>query len=134
MREILTKMSLRCLALGAGILTSACVTTGTRAIADPAVISHLEVNKSTKAEVRDLLGFPDAAAYPPGREIWEYFYQTITPKTYNYLPIIKIVNGFDQETRVLIITFNKEGLVKKIERQQTTGRAKNNNPPSQEVQ
>jgi outer membrane protein assembly factor BamE (lipoprotein component of BamABCDE complex) len=118
MRERSTKTVLRGLAAGAIMFAGACVSTGNKAIVDPSLGAQLAVNKSTKAEVQDRLGFPDIAAYPLGQEVWEYFYKTITPKPYNYLPIIKIVNGFNQETRALIITFNREGIVKKVEWQQ----------------
>jgi outer membrane protein assembly factor BamE (lipoprotein component of BamABCDE complex) len=112
-----------CLVIGALTLFSACISTGTKAINDPALMAKIEIGKSTKAEVTDLLGFPEAAAYPRSQEVWQYSYQTIDPKPYNYLPIIKIVNGFDQETRLLTITFNQEGIVQKIERQQISSLA-----------
>jgi outer membrane protein assembly factor BamE (lipoprotein component of BamABCDE complex) len=103
----------------------ACVSTGVPAITDSGLTSKLEADKSTKAEVTALLGFPAIVTYgDQGRETWNYYYVTEYPKATDFIPGVNAaVHGFPQDTRMLTITFDRRGVAQDLQRRQVAGTA-----------
>lgn len=117
------KAGLKLAALAALVLSCACVTTGTKAVTDKQLVSGLEAGKSTRADVFTLLGNPAQVSYPKeGEEVWKYYYITEYPRLPELLPILYIfVDGFNQRSQVLTVTFNKDGKVNNVEPQLISG-------------
>ncbi len=105
------------------VLFSACVSTGPKAITDQRLISQIQVDKSTEAEVTELLGLPETVSHPPNKIVWKYFYRTNLPSLPSYIPVVKVFRSdLHQETQILAVTFNQEGLVKGLECQEVVSR------------
>jgi outer membrane protein assembly factor BamE (lipoprotein component of BamABCDE complex) len=117
------KAGLKLAALAALALGCACVTTGTKAVTDRQLVSGLQASKTTRAEVFNLLGDPAQVSYPKeGEEVWKYYYITECPRLPELLPILYIfVDGFNQRSQVLTVTFNKDGKVNNLETQVVSG-------------
>lgn len=113
---------LKLLAVALLLVSSACVSTGTKAIKDAEVVSKIEVGKSTRSDVVALLGYPIAATYKEkgAREVtWHYYYATAYPNATAFVPGLKAVTpGLSETTRMLSVTFNPDGTVKNLEREQ----------------
>jgi outer membrane protein assembly factor BamE (lipoprotein component of BamABCDE complex) len=113
---------LKVLSLVLLLTASACVSAGTRAILEPGIVSRIEVGKSTRADVAALLGYPLVATYQDqgvGEATWHYYYDTATPTTAAFIPLGKAFTpNLRETTRVLSVTFNREGTVKSLTRQQ----------------
>jgi outer membrane protein assembly factor BamE (lipoprotein component of BamABCDE complex) len=110
------------LALALLLTSSACVSAGNQAISDTGVVSKIAVGKSTRSDVAALLGYPLAATYknePFGEVTWHYYDATAYPNATELVPLAK---GFTQNlkeyTRVLSVTFNKNGTVKNLKQVQ----------------
>ena len=100
------------------LMSSACVSTGTK-INDRSLTSKIVVDRSTRSEVAALLGLPERVSYgKAGEEAWQYFQVTEVPQARVYVPLVRAwADGFDWRTRRLVITFDKQGVVKSLERQ-----------------
>ena len=107
------------------LTVSACVSTDVREISQPDITGQLESGKSTKAEVTALLGFPALVSYvPPGAETWNYYYVTEYPQAVDFVPgAAALAPGFQQTTRVLTLSFNRQGLLQDLQKSRTTGKA-----------
>ena len=107
------------------ILTHACVSTGTKEITDQAQTSRLAAGKSTQAEVTAVLGFPAIVTYDKERqETWDYYYVTEYPRPVAFVPVVNgLAENYNlkQTTRVLTISFNREGVVRNLHKSQATG-------------
>lgn len=107
----------------ASLLTfSACVSAGNQAIKDTDVVSQIKVDKSTRADVVALLGYPLAATHKDqglGEVTWHYYYATSYPNATAFVPAVKaFTNNLNETTRVLSVTFNKNGTVKDLTQEQ----------------
>ena len=104
------------------LVASACVSAGTQAIKDAGVVSKIEVGKSTRADVVALLGYPLAATHKDkglGEVTWHYYYATAYPNSTAFVPVVKAFTpNLNETTRVLSVTFNKNGTVKSLTRDQ----------------
>lgn len=100
------------------IFIMACVSGGTKAITDAGVISQIEVGKSTKVEVKSLLGEPASVGWTDsGEEEWSYFYMRGTPRAASLIPVVGLfAGGTDMKTENLKIRFDKNGVVKYLGR------------------
>jgi outer membrane protein assembly factor BamE (lipoprotein component of BamABCDE complex) len=106
----------RVLVLSILLVTSACVSAGTKAITDNEVISKIEVGASTQSDVVALLGYPLRASYgDQGEQTWHYTYSTATPMAPAYVPLVKAFTpDLSPTTREFGVTFTREGLVKSL--------------------
>lgn len=111
--------------LFAWLAVSACVSTGTREITKPGAIARLEAGKSTKAEVTAQLGFPAIVAYgPKGEETWNYYYVTEYPRAVDFVPVVvALADGFKQTTRMLTISFDRQGVLQNLQPARVAGKA-----------
>jgi outer membrane protein assembly factor BamE (lipoprotein component of BamABCDE complex) len=107
---------LKILSVSVLLVISACVSAGTRAITDAAVVSQIEVGKSTQADVVALLGYPITASYgDQGEETWHYTYITTYPKPAAVVPVLKAITpNLSIATRELAVTFSPDGTVKSL--------------------
>jgi outer membrane protein assembly factor BamE (lipoprotein component of BamABCDE complex) len=107
------------------LAVSACVSTGAREITQPDTLGRLETGKSTKAEVTALLGFPVLVSYGrKGEETWNYYYVTEYPQAVDFVPLAAALSqGFNQNTRELTVSFDRQGLVQNLQKSRTTGKA-----------
>jgi outer membrane protein assembly factor BamE (lipoprotein component of BamABCDE complex) len=107
---------LKILSVSVLLVISACVSAGTRAITDAAVVSQIEVGKSTQADVVALLGYPITASYGgQGEETWHYTYITTYPKPAAVVPVLKAITpNLSIATRELAVTFSPDGTVKSL--------------------
>lgn len=107
------------------LAVSACVSTGAREITQPDTTGKLESGKSTKAEVAAWLGFPALVTYgQKGAETWNYYYVTEYPQAVAFVPVLNALSpGFKQTTRVLTVSFDRQGLVQNFQESRTTGKA-----------
>jgi outer membrane protein assembly factor BamE (lipoprotein component of BamABCDE complex) len=113
---------LKVLAVTLLLISSACVSAGTQAIQDTGVVSKIEVGKSTRSDVVALLGYPLAATHKDQglREItWHYYYATAYPNPTAFIPVVKAVTrNLNETTRVLSVSFDKNGTVTSLEQEQ----------------
>jgi outer membrane protein assembly factor BamE (lipoprotein component of BamABCDE complex) len=104
------------------LVSSACVSAGNQAIKDSGVVSKIEVDKSTRSDVVALLGYPLAATHKNqglGEVTWHYYYATAYPTATAFVPVAKaFTRNLNETTRVLSVTFNKNGTVKSLEQVQ----------------
>jgi outer membrane protein assembly factor BamE (lipoprotein component of BamABCDE complex) len=107
-----------CLALLAG-----CATTGNVQISDPATVAKIEPGKTTKAEVRTLVGEPTKVNFDMNKnEVWEYVYTKATAKPATFIPVLNLfAGGADMSGNTLTILFDKNGVVEKVGAGKTTG-------------
>jgi outer membrane protein assembly factor BamE (lipoprotein component of BamABCDE complex) len=106
------------------LAVSACVSTDAREITQ-ADTGKLASGKSTKAEVSALLGYPVLVTYGrKGEETWDYYYVTEYPQAVDFVPVaVALAPGFDQTTRMLTVSFDRQGLVQNLQKSRTTGKA-----------
>ena len=113
---------LKLLTLGFLLISSACVSAGTKAIKDAGVVSQIEVGKSTRSDVVALLGYPIAATHKGqglGEGTWLYYYATAYPNATAFIPGVKaFTRNLNETTRVLSVSFNQDGTVKSLEQEQ----------------
>jgi outer membrane protein assembly factor BamE (lipoprotein component of BamABCDE complex) len=114
---------LKLLTLALLLAASACVSAGAKAIKDAAVVSQIEVGKSTCSDVAALLGYPLAATHKDqdlGEVTWHYYYATAYPNATEFIPVARafITPPLCETARVLSVTFNKDGTVKSLKEEQ----------------
>jgi outer membrane protein assembly factor BamE (lipoprotein component of BamABCDE complex) len=109
----------------AWLAVSACVSTGAREITEPERTAGLEAGKSTQAEVTARLGFPAIVTYGhQGEETWDYYYVTEYPRAVDFVPLaVALPGGFNQTTRSLTVSFNRQGVVQNLQPGRTAGKA-----------
>ena len=107
------------------MLAPACVSTGAREITHTESTGRLETGKSAKAEVTALLGFPAIVTYgQKGEETWDYYYVTEYPTAIDFVPVVNALTpGFNQTTRGLTVSFNRQGVLQNLQLSRTSGQA-----------
>ena len=105
------------------LLGYGCVATGSQEIAAAGRTAGIEAGKSTQAEVSALLGFPAIVTYgEKGQETWNYYYVTEYPTATDFIPVVNAVaSGFQQNTRVVTVTFDRQGVARNLQRSQMAG-------------
>jgi hypothetical protein len=78
-------------------------------------LSKVIAGQTTQAEIRELARQPDGVQHRDGREIWIWSFTSKTPAR----------GGYDEETRLVTIEFDENGVVRSVENK-GTGR-----PPSE---
>ena len=100
-----------------------CVATGSQEITAAGRTAGIEAGKSTQAEVSALFGFPAIVTYgEKGQETWNYYYVTEYPTATDFIPVLDAVApGFRQNTKVLTLTFDRQGVARNLQRSQMAG-------------
>lgn len=105
--------------LCAGVILSGCVTTGNDQVANEnqdTVAKKIIEGKTTKNEVRSLYGEPNSISTgSAGAESWTYSYGSVKNDPKKWIPIVGILleDGDKHTTKVLLISFNKKGVVER---------------------
>jgi outer membrane protein assembly factor BamE (lipoprotein component of BamABCDE complex) len=96
-------------------LSSACATVGNEQISEPEITNQIQIGKSTKADVKALVGEPTKVNFQEnGNEIWEYVFKKGQVKPATFIPLVRIfAGGANVEGNTLTIMFNKDGVVEK---------------------
>lgn len=97
-------------------LAQGCVSVGTKEISDPTKTSQIQIGKSTRADVKVILGDPGKVNFTDNNEeVWEYAYVRGTPRAATFIPIIGIfAGGADAKGDTLTVRFDQNGIVKKM--------------------
>ena len=105
------------------VLLIGCATTGNVQIADPGTVSKIEEGKSSKADVRALVGEPTKVNFDTNKnEIWEYIYTKASAKPASFIPVVGLfAGGADMSGNTLTILFDKNGVVERVGSGKTTG-------------
>jgi outer membrane protein assembly factor BamE (lipoprotein component of BamABCDE complex) len=102
---------------------SACASTGNKQITQAGTIAKIEEGRSTKAEVRALVGEPTKVNFQPDRtEVWEYVYSRAQVRPASFVPVVGLfAGGMDVTGRTVTILFNQDGVVEKVGSGSITG-------------
>jgi hypothetical protein len=105
------------------LLEYGCVATGSQEIAAAGRTAGIETGKTTRAEVSALLGFPAIVTYgEKGHETWNYYRVTEYPTATDFIPVVNgVVAGFQQNTKLLTITFDRQGVAQNLQSRQEAG-------------
>lgn len=108
-----------CLAL----LLSACSTIGNRQLENAETVDKIRAGKSTKAEVKALVGDPSEVTFTEnGEETWKYVLTKSQVRGASFIPIVGLfAGGADIQTYTLTVLFRTDGVVKQYGRGKTTG-------------
>lgn len=109
------------------LVLSSCINkgrVGTEEIADKKIILQIKEGKSSKTEVKTLLGKPAHVSFTDlGEEEWLYSYGTVAIDPVSFIPIVGLfLGGTDVEGHSLTVRFTKEGIVKNVGQGETISR------------
>jgi outer membrane protein assembly factor BamE (lipoprotein component of BamABCDE complex) len=112
-----------CSAILSSLFLLGCASYGNKQITQQETVEKIEIGKTTKADVKALLGEPAEVIFSDnGDEDWAYIYSKSTVRATSFIPVVGIVaGGADTKTSTLKVRFNKEGVVQKLGKGQTTG-------------
>ena len=99
------------------ILVSGCASAGNKQITDSSTVSKIEIGKSTKADVKLLVGEPTKVNFKDNgnTEIWEYVYKRGQVRPATFIPVVGwFAGGADVTGSTLTILFNDKGIVQKV--------------------
>ncbi len=110
------KMKIISLILFCLVIVSACASTGNKQITEVGTIAKIEEGKSTKADVKSLVGEPTKVNFrDDNTEVWEYVYQRGQVRPATFIPVVGwFAGGVDQTGSTLTILFNKDNVVQKV--------------------
>jgi len=105
------------------VLSMGCATVGNVQIADPGTVAKIEEGKSTKADVRALVGEPTKVNFDTNKnEVWEYVLSRASVKPASFIPFVGLfAGGTDMSGNTLTVLFDKNGIVEKAGSGKTTG-------------
>lgn len=93
-----------------------CASAGNKQIADTGTVAKIEEGKSTKADVRALVGEPTKVKFRDDKtEVWEYVYKRGQVRPATFVPVVGwFAGGMDVTGSTLSILFNKDNIVQKV--------------------
>ena len=96
---------------------------GAEKICDDGVIAQIEKGKTTKKEVKKLIGEPAHISFLQNdEEHWIYSYTESKTKLSSFVPKVGgLLGGSDTKTCSLNVIFSKNGKVKKVGKGETSG-------------
>lgn len=104
------------LALGTALLSGCAVKTGNETLGKyekHQIDEQITKGKSTKDEVRAMLGDPDKTDLENGMEKWTYTHKRADSKAINYIPVANwFVHGTNDTTKTVVILFDEKDVVK----------------------
>ena len=98
-------------------LVSGCASAGNKQISDASTVAKIEEGKSTKADVKALVGEPTKVNYKDNgnTEVWEYVYKRGQVRPATFIPVVGwFAGGADVTGSTLTILFDDKGVVKKV--------------------
>ena len=104
-------------------LLAGCAAYGNKKITDPEIVAKVEKGKSTKANVKEILGNPDTVDFSDtGLEKWIYVYTKHQTRGATFIPVVGMfAGGADVKTDTLTVQFDKDGVVMNVGGGQSTG-------------
>ena len=117
----------RFLIIAAALVLGGCMTskTGNERIVDDQTISKIVPEKSTKADVKAILGEPGQIMFSEmrvGEETWMYFFLESSVRGSTFVPFYGLAKGgADSKTHTLNIRFSKDGIVQQVGKGTSTG-------------
>jgi outer membrane protein assembly factor BamE (lipoprotein component of BamABCDE complex) len=101
--------------LAAALLAAGCASAGNPKVAEFNPATQIEYGKTTKAEVRAMLGEPNGIKYGAnGKEVWAYTYAQAQAKPATFIPIVGMfAGGFDSSAKKLVFVFDDKGVLQK---------------------
>ena len=98
------------------LAVSACASSGNKQITDTGAVAKIEEGKSTKADVRALVGEPTKVNFRENNtEVWEYVYTRGQVRPATFVPVVGwFAGGMDTTGSTLTILFNNNGIVQKV--------------------
>jgi len=99
------------------IFISGCTTTGNKQISESGTVAKIEEGKSTKADVKALVGEPTKVNFKDNgnTEEWEYVYKRGQVRPASFIPVVGwFAGGADMTGSTLTILFNNAGIVQKV--------------------
>lgn len=92
-----------------------CASSGNPKVADFNPATQIEYGKTTKAEIKAMLGEPNWKKYGAnGKEIWVYSYGQAQMKPATFIPIVGLfAGGMDTQGRSLTFVFDEKGVIQK---------------------
>lgn len=114
---------MRSACVGLVLLISGCAAYGNKKITDPTIVAQIEKGKSTKADVKGILGDPATVDFSDtGVEKWIYAYTKHQTRGATFIPVVgMLAGGADIKTDTLIVQFDKDGTVMNVGSGQSTG-------------
>lgn len=96
-------------------MVAGCASTGNPKVAEFNPATQIEYGKTTKAEIKAILGEPKAIRYgADGKEVWAYVYAQSQVKPATFVPVVGwFAGGLDGTGRKLIFVFDDKGVVQK---------------------
>jgi len=92
-----------------------CASSGNPKVADFNPATQIEYGKTTKAEIKAMLGEPNAKKYGAnGKEVWAYTYAQAQAKPATFIPVIGLfAGGMDASAKKLVFAFDEKGVLQK---------------------
>ncbi|MFM0265577.1 outer membrane protein assembly factor BamE domain-containing protein [Paraburkholderia sediminicola] len=89
-----------------------CASYGNESISDQQKVSQIQVGKTTKGDVKNVLGMPGNVSFADnGDEIWTY--QHVSTNAAAYIPFVGLFkNGINEDN--LTVRFSSRGIVKAV--------------------
>jgi len=118
------KITLVLLIALAGVAVGGCVSAaGQKKITNQDVVNQIVVGKSTKADVKALLGEPaNALPYGDNDEMWMYHYTRGERRATSFIPYAgAFIGGADSKMATLTVRFGSDGIVKYVGKGSMTG-------------
>lgn len=99
----------------AALSLAGCASSGNPKVADFNAATQVEYGKTTKAEIKAMLGEPNGKKYGAnGKEIWVYSYAQVQAKPATFIPVVGLfVGGADGSAKKLIFAFDENGVLQK---------------------
>ena len=96
----------------------------TKRNADRMPVAQIKKHRTTKDEVRSILGDPNGVSFVQDEEIWTNLYHRTQMRATNWIPYVNIVaGGYDMESAQVTVIFDSRGVVKHIGQGRTEGAA-----------
>lgn len=104
------------LTLAAALMVGGCASYGNeniRNVTEENLSSKIEKGKTTKSDIRQLLGAPDFVSFTDsGNEIWRYAHQKSRVKGVSLIPIVgAFAAGTNDEKKEVVFFFNTAGVL-----------------------
>jgi len=109
------KMNSFVVSIIAALAITGYASSGNPKVADFNTATQIEYGKTTKAEIKAMLGEPNGIKYgPDGKEIWTYVYAQAQAKPATFIPVIGLfAGGADTSAKKLVFVFDEKGVLQK---------------------
>jgi outer membrane protein assembly factor BamE (lipoprotein component of BamABCDE complex) len=101
-----------------------CSTVGNSKIADQTVTDQIKVGKTTKGEVREIVGEPNKTSFDGNFEIWDYMLSKAQLRATSLIPVVGLfVGGTNIQQYTFTVRFDEKGIVQNVGSGQSKGGA-----------